>query len=90
MIPYFARKSVPLPEGIQKIIDLSPEGLKKLEELPDPADGQEDRDYSFDGVVLGKDGGDELQEDQEYNSEDSDNEEVSGFPARRVLRPRRS
>lgn len=89
-IPYFARKSVPLPEGIQKIIDLSPEGLKKLEELPDPADGQEDRDYSFDGVVLGKDGGDELQEDQEYNSEDSDNEEVSGFPARRVLRPRRS
>jgi Integrase zinc binding domain len=90
VIPYFARKSVPLPEGIQKIIDLSPEGLKKLEELPDPADGQEDRDYSFDGVVLGKDGGDELQEDQEYNSEDSDNEEVSGFPARRVLRPRRS
>ena len=32
VIPYLARKHMPLPPKLQELIDLSPEGLKTLEE----------------------------------------------------------
>jgi hypothetical protein len=70
VLPYFARRKLELPEGILSVIDLSPEGLEKLRQLPkeeeDPVQILS-RDYLMDDVNL-------------VNSEDEDESEeiVSG------------
>ena len=51
VIPYFARQQLDLSEGIQSIIDVTEDGLKKIESS---SDGTEDpvKDFGFEGVNL--------------------------------------
>ena len=56
VIPYYARKHIKLPESIHELIDLSPEGLEKLDALEEPLnleDSEETQvDFAFDGIRL--------------------------------------
>ena len=52
VIPYFARKAVPLPENVHDLIDVSKEALKKIEETDLVENEIPDRDFNFDGVRL--------------------------------------
>jgi hypothetical protein len=38
VIPYCPRKNIKLPDNIHELIDISEEGLKQLEESPEPED----------------------------------------------------
>ena len=51
VIPYFAQRSIPIPEGILAIIDLKEEDLDKIEAQPE--DGTVlGHNYLMDGVRL--------------------------------------
>jgi hypothetical protein len=55
VLPYYAREKIEIPEGIMSIIDLSPEGLEKLKQLPEDDEGAIQilsRDYLMDDVNL--------------------------------------
>jgi ribosomal protein L21E len=55
VLPYFARRKIELPEGIMSIIDLSPEGLERLKQLPEEGEDSVQmlsRDYLMDDVNL--------------------------------------
>jgi hypothetical protein len=55
VLSYFARRKIELPEGIMLIIDLSPEGLEKLKQLPEEEEDSVQilsRDYLMDEVNL--------------------------------------
>jgi ABC-type Fe2+-enterobactin transport system substrate-binding protein len=55
ILPYFARRKIELPEGILSIIDLSPEGLERLKQLPEEEEDTVQilsRDYLMDNVNL--------------------------------------
>ena len=51
MIPYFARQKLNLSEDIQDLIDLSTEGLARLEAAPED-DEDRGKDFVFDKVIL--------------------------------------
>lgn len=55
VLPYFARRKISIPDNIHELIDLSREGLKKLQDLPDPDTGHL-KDYTFDGIKLAAEG----------------------------------
>lgn len=55
VVPYFPRKRIELPDGIQAVIDVSMEGLKKIDQLSPPdLETTKDpvRDYGFEGVRI--------------------------------------
>ena len=51
VIPYFARRKLEISDDILKIIDVTREGLNKIESTPDEADIPE-KDFGFEGVNL--------------------------------------
>lgn len=51
VVPYFARKKIPLPEGIMKIIDLTEADLERVETQADD-DIPQGKDFLMDGVKL--------------------------------------
>ena len=55
VIPYFARQKLEIPEGILKVIDVSKDGLDKIDSADNEAETQ-DKDFGFDGVNLRTDG----------------------------------
>ena len=67
VIPFVARRKIPLPSGIQAILDTSKAGIKEIEKLPEP-DNKPSRDYLLDKVKL-------QGSDQEDSDSDSDPEE---------------
>jgi hypothetical protein len=79
VVPYEARKSVPLPPNIHDLIDLSKETLDLL-----VADGEVDeykgKDLQFDNVRLGVDDGYEELRPEEVEEEDSGQESDDGAP----------
>ena len=92
MVPYFARKSIELPENLDEIIDLSKKVLDKIEEEGDVEDlyRRKATDYSFDGVTLrgehdenvDSDSENETQEERPEDIDEDDLERAEG----RVLR----
>ena len=54
VIPYFARKNIPIPEGIMNVINLSKKELDDIDALPDD-DAVLTRDYLMDGVHMESD-----------------------------------
>ena len=99
VIPYHARKEIDLPRNIHELIDLSEEGLKALEDTPEPnhEEAEAGRDFWFDGVKLHNQQADAGQpaESEEDSDEDSDEEEAEEESEeeeelpRRKLRPRK-
>ena len=65
LIPYFARRHIPLPEDIEDLIDQTKENLKMLIDLPDEDEPAIPIDFIFDekGVESGNE--DLLDEDEE-------------------------
>jgi hypothetical protein len=53
VLPYFARTKVELPNNIHELIDVSRDGLRRIEEGPDEV---MTRDFSFEGINLRTDG----------------------------------
>jgi Integrase zinc binding domain/RNase H-like domain found in reverse transcriptase len=52
VVPYFARKAIPLPGNIHELIDVSKDALQKIEDAEDVEDEIPDKDFIFDGVRL--------------------------------------
>ena len=67
VIPYFARLKLELPGKILDLIDVSKEGLEKIESLPDELEVP-DKDFGFDNVNLRTD-------DVEFEDDDSNDTE---------------
>lgn len=98
VVPYYARKEIPLPKDITKLTGLSERSLHELENSLEPEDEKEiGRDYSFDGVRLKENGQDETEDGDsdpedlvEDGSDGSDSEdEESIAPPKRKLRKRK-
>jgi hypothetical protein len=51
VIPYFARRRIPLPEGIMKLIDLNNQELDEIEAQPEDESVLK-RDYLMDDVRM--------------------------------------
>jgi ribosomal protein L21E len=64
VVPYFARESMEIPEGIQKVIDLTDDDLEKIRSATED-ETLPDRDYLMDGVNL-------LESDEESSNETDD------------------
>ena len=95
VIPYFARRRISIPKDVHELIDLSEEGLKKLEETEEPVEesAEPSRDLWFDGVHLkggsnDLSGDDEPLEEEEQGGEDSDSEVEENSRPGRPLRDR--
>ena len=64
VVPYFARESMEIPEGIQKVIDLTEDDLEKIRSATED-ETLPDRDYLMDGINL-------LESDEESSNETDD------------------
>ena len=102
VIPYFARQKLTLTEEIKHLIDLSEEGLKKLEESAEPKSDLEldqAKDLWFDGVALKDNYDKRLSEEDKTEDPDnlslsegeiaSESNQSSDGDIRKRLRPRR-
>ena len=93
VIPYFARRKISIPRNVHELIDLSEEGLRELEEAPEPEDETEEtgRDLWFEGVRL-KSSEDSRKDDQpeEPGSADEVRDQDSSDDDEKTIRPRRS
>ena len=82
LVPYEARYSIVLPENIHKLIDLSVEGLKELENSPEDEEGDVEEandpkvDFIFKGVRLKSTKDLENQEDLDSDDSSSGDESV--------------
>jgi ribosomal protein S17 len=68
VVPYFARRRIEIPEGIQKIIDLHEIGLQKLLSAPED-DNLQGRDYLMDDVKM-TDSDDNSDQEEEVDKSD--------------------
>jgi hypothetical protein len=68
VIPYFARKNIPLPRNILELLDVSKQGLRRIDEQEE----EHPRDFLFDNIKLQVEERDSFDEDDSERRNDPD------------------